>query len=335
MIETRPHVPDAPAIPGLSFRMFDPVRDYQAYADLVGEANRTDGVDYAPAADELRVEFSHGTEFDPRRDIVLALVDGDLVAAGQTSVRTRDGKGVHQVEGWVRPEWRRRGLGRALLHWTELRAAEVARVDGRPPTRALSAWPDQTQVGATALYESEGYEIVRYGFMMVRDLAEPIPDLALPTGLEIRPVVERDHRRIWDADTEAFRDHWDAAERVDADFEAWYATPGIDTGLWRVAWDRDEVAGSVMTFVWQVENETLGLSRGWLEHISVRRPWRRRGLASALIAEALLALRAAGLREAALGVDAENTSGALRVYEALGFRRVRTDVSYRKVFVAD
>jgi mycothiol synthase len=102
-----------------------------------------------------------------------------------------------------------------------------------------------------------------------------------------------------------------------------------------VAWDRDEVAGSVMTFVWQVENETLGLSRGWLEHISVRRPWRRRGLASALIAEALLALRAAGLREAALGVDAENTSGALRVYEALGFRRVRTDVSYRKVFVAD
>src|SRR4051812_9199734 len=138
MIETRPHVPDAPAIPGLSFRMFDPVRDYEAYADLVGDANRTDGVDYAPAADELRVEFSHGTEFDPRRDIVLALVDGDLVAAAQTSVRTRDGKGVHQVEGWVRPEWRRHGLGRALLRWTELRAAEVARVDGRPPTRALS-----------------------------------------------------------------------------------------------------------------------------------------------------------------------------------------------------
>jgi mycothiol synthase len=333
MIEARPHVPDAPAIPGLSFRMFDPVRDYESYADLVGDANRADGVDYAPAADDLRVEFGHG-EFDPRRDIVLALIEGELVAAAQTSVRTRDGIGVHAVEGWVRPEWRRRGLGRALLHWTERRAAEVARVDGRPPRRALSAWPDQTQLGATALYESEGYEIVRYGFMMARDLEESIPDLALPAGLEIRPVIERDHRRIWDADTEAFRDHWDAGERVDADFDAWFATPGIDTGLWRVAWDGDEVAGCVMTFVWQVENEKLGLSRGWLEHISVRRPWRRRGLASALIAEALRALRAAGLREAALGVDAENTSGALRVYEALGFRAVRTDVSYRKVFVA-
>ena len=335
MIETRIQLPDAPAISDLRFRMFDPARDYEAYADLIGEANRADGVDEVPTADNLRVEFSHGAEFDPRRDIVLAEIGGVLIAAAKTEVRTRDGIGVHHVEGWVRPAWRRRGLGRALLHWTERRSVEVARVDGRPPKRALSAWPDEDQVGATALYESEGYEIVRYGFMMVRDLADPIPDTPLPVGLEIRPVLETDHRRIWDADTEAFRDHWDSGERTEADFESWFATPGIDTRLWRVAWDGDEVAGSVMTFVWTAENEALGLSRGWLEHISVRRSWRRRGLASALITDALRALRDAGLAEAALGVDAENVSGALRVYEAIGFRRARTGVSYRKMFTAD
>jgi mycothiol synthase len=91
----------------------------------------------------------------------------------------------------------------------------------------------------------------------------------------------------------------------------------------------------VMTFVWPHENQALGLSRGWLEHISVRRPWRKRGLASALIVDSLRALREAGLAEAALGVDAENVSGALRVYEAIGFRRARTGVSYRKAFSAD
>ena len=334
MIDIHIQLPDAPAIPGLTFRTFDPARDFQAFADLLGEANRADGVDYIPEVDGLRVEFRHAAEFDPRRDIMLAEIDGVLVAAAQTDVRTRDGIGVHQVEGWVRPAWRRRGLGRTLLHWTERRAAEVALVDGRPPQRALSSWPDEDQVGATALYGSEGYEIVRYGFMMVRDLTEPIPDLALPDSLEVRPVVEQDHRRIWDADTEAFRDHWNRAERTDADFDAWYAIPGNDTSLWRVAWDGDEVAGSVMTFVWPAENEALGLSRGWLEHISVRRPWRRRGLASALIADALRGLRDAGLEEAALGVDAENVSGALRVYEAIGFRRVRTGVSFRKAFSA-
>jgi ribosomal protein S18 acetylase RimI-like enzyme len=36
------------------------------------------------------------------------------------------------------------------------------------------------------------------------------------------------------------------------------------------------------------------------------------------------------MTEAALGVDAENPSGALRVYENLGFRRTRTGVAYRK-----
>ena len=334
MIETRIELPDAPAIPGLRFRMFDPAHDYERFVDLLAVANRADGIDELPTVEGLRADHAHAGAFDPRRDTILAEVEGALVAAASTVVRTRDGIGVHHNDGWVRPGWRRRGLGRALLHWTEQRALEVARVDGRPPNRALSAWPDEAQIGATALYESEGYRIVRYGFLMVRDLGEPIGDLALPMGLDIRPVVESDHRRIWDADEEAFRDHWNRAERTEADFAGWFAIPEIDTSLWRVAWDGDEVAGSVMTFIYPNDNDGLGMKRGWLEHISVRRPWRRRGLASALIAEALRGLRDTGMTEAALGVDSENVTGALRVYESIGFRRSRTGVSYRKDFTA-
>jgi mycothiol synthase len=335
MIDTWIQLPAAPPIPGLRFRMFDPSRDYEAIVELLREANVADGVDYLPTVEGLRSDHEHGGEYDPRRDLILAELEGDLVAAAETSVRTRDGIGVHQVEGWVRPAWRRQGLGRALLAWTERRAAEVAQVDGRPAERALTAWPDEDQVGATTLYASAGYEIVRYGYLMTRDLADAIPDLPLPEGLEIRPVAETDHRRIWAADEEAFRDHWGRAERTDADFERWFSMPEIDTQLWRVAWDGPEVAGSVMPFIFPTDNELLGMRRGWLEHISVRRPWRRRGLASALIAESLRTLRDAGMTEAALGVDAENISGALRLYESLGFRRARTGVSYRKAFTAD
>jgi ribosomal protein S18 acetylase RimI-like enzyme len=232
-----------------------------------------------------------------------------------------------------RGDRRRRNAGCAPggeVDRAEARAREVALVDGRTGERSLGSWPDEAQAGAVALYESEGYAIVRYGFMMVRDLTEPIPELPLPDGLEVRPVEPVDHRRIWDADVEAFRDHWDPGERTDADFEGWFASPELDTGLWRVAWDGDEVAGSVMNFIYPAENETLGQQRGWLDHVSVRRPWRRRGLASALIAASMRALRDVGMTEAALGVDAENPSGALRVYENLGFRRTRTGVAYRK-----
>jgi mycothiol synthase len=327
-------VDDAPAIPGLVLRAFDPGRDYPGLVDLIREANLADGIDWLPTVDQLRIDHEHADEYDPRRDLLVAEVDGSLVAAAQTDVRTRDGIGDHEVEGWVRPAWRRRGLGRALLGWTERRAAEVARVDGRPPARALTAWPDAEQAGAIALYEAAGYRIVRYGFLMVRDLADPIPERPLPVGLEIRPVTTDQHRAIWDADVEAFRDHWSAAERTDADFERWFAMPDLDTALWRVAWDGDQVAGSVMTFVYPTENELLGVTRGWLEHISVRRPWRRRGLASALIGRSLDLLRDRGLEQAALGVDAENLSGALRVYEAMGFIRHRTGIAYRKEFTA-
>ena len=198
--------------------------------------------------------------------------------------------------------------------------------------RELETWIDQNEVGAAVLLAQEGYQVVRHGLRMVRDLALPIGSLDLPPGLEIRPVVEADHRRIWDADVEAFRDHWNSAERTEADYEGWFTNPELNTDLWRVAWAGDEVAGAVMPSISPIENELLAIKRGWLEHVSVRRPWRRQGLASALIVASMLALRAAGMTEAALGVDADNLTGAVGVYERLGFRRARTTVKYSKDF---
>ena len=320
----------AESIPGLRLRPFDPERDIDGLVDLIFEANVADAVDYIPTAENLRVEFERGPDFDPDRDVLVAETDGRIVGATLQRGRLRAGTVVHYFDGWVRPAFRRRGLGRELLHWSEARAREIARTwDGDGP-HAVGGWPDEQQAGAIALFESEGYKVVRYGNMMVRPLDEPIVDAPLPDGLEIRPVRPDDHRRIWEADAEAFRDHWEAAARTEEDFTAWYASPELDTSLWRVAWDGDEVAGSVMTFIFPNENERLGVNRGWLQHISVRRPWRRRGLASALITESLQLLRERGLSEAALDVDAENTSGALRLYESHGFRKSRMGISYRK-----
>jgi len=233
-----------------------------------------------------------------------------------------------------RPGFRRRGIGTLLVDWVEQRAAQVAAVDGRAGPRELETWIDQTQAGAVALLEARGYGIGRYGFLMTRDISEPIELFELPGGLEIRPVEEAHHRQIWDADAEAFRDSWNSAERTEADYESWFAEPELDTSLWRIAWAGDEVAGVVMPSIWPAENEALGIRRGWLNHVSVRRPWRRLGVASALIVAALDGLRSAGMTEAALGTDAENVAGAVQVYERLGFRRARTTVKYRKGFKA-
>ena len=203
-------LPDAPPVAGLRFRSFDMDRDVAPLADLIVEADLADQDNYLPSVDDLRNELEHQAGFDPARDMLLAEVDGKLVGGTLRTTRVRAGVVQHELDGWVRPEHRRQGIGRALLHWTEARAREAAGEWTGSEPHSITRWVSDTQIGAVALLEAEGYGRVRYGFMMVRDLAEPIPDAPLPDGLDVRPVVEADHRRIWDADTEAFRDHWDA-----------------------------------------------------------------------------------------------------------------------------
>jgi ribosomal protein S18 acetylase RimI-like enzyme len=87
-----------------------------------------------------------------------------------------------------------------------------------------------------------------------------------------------------------------------------------------------------MVEIARMENEALGVRRGWLHRVSVRRPWRRRGLASALIVSALAGLLDAGMTDAMLGVDTENPSGALHLYESLGFVVHEHATTYRKAW---
>ena len=323
----------APRIERLVVRAFDLQRDLEALAEHIAAVNVHDGDDWIPTPAALAHDLANTPGRDPGRDIVLAELDGAIVGSALTSWRIRAERVFHHVELRVRPDLRRRGLGRALLAWAEGRVTEGLAVGTMGPTdlpHVLNGWAD-FEVAATGPFaEAAGYEIDGYGVLMTRSLDEPLPEAHLPAGLEVRPVRPEDHRRIWDADIEAFRDHRDPALRTEADFVRWFGHPDIDTSLWDVAWDGDEVAGSVMTFIFPEENARLVLDRGWLEHVSVRRPWRKRGLASALMVRSMARLRERGMHEVTLGADAENLTGAVRVYEALGFRRTRTGASYVK-----
>ena len=323
-----------PAIEGLVVRHFESDRDYPGMAELISQVNAHDGVDWIPSSEGLRNDWTHHDGFDPGRDVLVIELNGVLMASVEHTWRVR-GESIHQhILVVVAPPVRRRGIGRALLDWAEASVlsglATGERGASLPFPHLFTGWAELEVPDVLPWATAAGYEINGYGVMMTRPLADPIPSVPLPDGLELRSVRPGDHRAIWDADTEAFQDHRDPDRRTEADFEGWYAQPDLDTALWLVAWDGNEVAGSVMNFVFRDENARLGVGRGWLEHVSVRRPWRKRGLASALIARSMEVLRDLGLDEAALGADAENLSGAVRLYEALGFRRSRTAARYRK-----
>ncbi len=323
-----------PTIDGLVVRHFDQDADYVGVAELLCVANAHDGVDWLPSAETLRNDWTHTDGLELSEDVLVVEVHGAVGAYAEHSWRVRGGSVFHHLHVAVKPDLRRRGLGRALLGWAEARVARGLAAGqlgaGLGMPHRVSGWADLEIPAVLPWATAAGYVVDGYGVTMTRPLALPIPDLALPAGLRLRPVRTEDHRAIWDADTEAFQDHRDPMLRTEADYEGWYSQPDLDTGLWLVAWDGDEVAGSVMNFVFADENARLGVHRGWVEHVSVRRRWRRRGLGSALIARSLVMLKGLGLDEAALGADAENLTGAVHVYETLGFRRVRTAARYRK-----
>jgi ribosomal protein S18 acetylase RimI-like enzyme len=180
-------------------------------------------------------------------------------------------------------------------------------------------WIDEKQIGRTALAKSEGYEAVRWFFEMERPL-EALPDLQpLPDGLEVRPVTVDDAPAIWHADHDAFQDHWGGWDPSEASMRRWIESQEFDPGLFVVGWDGNEIAGAVLNAIYADENEELGLRRGWLDSVFTRRAWRGRGLARALIGRSLHLLAERGMDTAALGVDADNPSGALRLYESCGF----------------
>lgn len=327
------HVADAPAMDGLRFRRpRGDESDYEAMAAVITAASLHDGLEEIQLARHVREELEATPGVDPAVDVVVAEVDGRMVAEAGVQRTVRDGLVVYDLWGHVHPDVRRRGLGQALLRENLRRARERAHDELPGTATEIRSHAQEHETANRSLLDAHGLEPIRWFFLMRRPTLDDIPDAPLPEGLEFRPVTAAQHRAIFDAEVEAFRDHWSSREKTEQDFERTFAREELTTDLWVVAWDGDQVAGVVQNWIWPEENATLGVERGWLEHISVRRPWRRRGVGRAITAEALRRLAGAGMTEASLGVDAENPTGALGLYEGLGFEVRQRWLTYRGFF---
>jgi ribosomal protein S18 acetylase RimI-like enzyme len=324
-------VPGAPAIPGLRFRHFAGPTDFPAMVEITNRSAAADGVERVTSLLEMSNFYSHPVNCDPERDLILAEVSRNPVGYARVNWREeRDGLRLYFHWAALLPEWRRRGIGAALLRACQRRLREMAAELPPAAASALTSHVAEGELGANALLRMDGYRPARYSYLMVRPTLEMIPELPLPDGLEVRPARPEHYHRVFEANEEAFQDHWGFIPRTEEDCERWLGEPATSPGLWQVAWEGDEIAGMVLSFINTEENLAFRRRRGYTEDVCVRRPWRRRGLARALLARSLALLRERGMTEAALGVDTENPSGALQLYESLGYRPVQSWTLYRK-----
>lgn len=324
---------DAPAIRGLRFRHYRGEEDLPAMLGVYTAAHEADGLEEVTTLEQMTLNYATLVNCDPARDLVIAEVDGEAVAYARVFWNDLvEGGRSYENFGFVHPAWRRRGIGGAMHSRNEVRLREIAAEHGDiGGPKWLASEGIDADPGNTALLLGNGYEPARFFYDMVAHSLEAIEERPMPDGIELRSVDRDQYRAIWLGSAEAFRDHWGEQEWTEEDWTRFDADPdNADPRFWRIGWADGEVAGAVVTTVPEEENARHGRSRVFVAMVSVRRPFRRRGLARALLAGSLVAAREAGFTSASLGVDTDSPTGATALYTSLGFVPEKTFTTYRK-----
>jgi ribosomal protein S18 acetylase RimI-like enzyme len=235
------------------------------------------------------------------------------------------------IWGMVAREFQNLGIGSHLLAWGEGRAGRV--LDLVPADVRVSyyaGFPVEDQP-AKALLEDNAWSRIRGNYTMRIDMDAPPPAPELPAGLSLRTFRPDDAEAVFRAVDESFRDHFG---HVDQPFESGFERfrhnmledPLFDSSLWFLAREDGEIAGFALCRRIAPDDPDCG----YVASLGVRRPWRKRGVGLALLRAAFGEFHARDFRKVSLGVDAENITGALRLYEKAGMHVIRQFEVYEK-----
>jgi len=223
------------------------------------------------------------------------------------------------IWGRTHPAHIGRGIGSYLLEWAERRASLA--ISKAPPEARVSLNCGILAIhqGGQELLKQSGYTLIRHGLRMVIELQSAPPLPVWPDGIQIRQIRDGELRAAFAAMREAFHDHWGYLETpFEEEFERFQhhvkSDPDYDPGLFFLAMDGEEIAGVNLSRRKVGDDPEMG----WVASLSVRRPWRKKGIGVGLLQHSFREFYYRGYRKVGLGVDAQNLTGALRLYEKAG-----------------
>jgi mycothiol synthase len=263
--------------------------------------------------DDLLTDW-HMPGFDLEKDAVV-VVEGDTIVAYAAFIRN------DYVDVYVHPEHRDKGIGEAMLDWSERRGLERA-----APGAEFTLGQVITSIDGrgASLLRARGYQPVRTYWRMSMPIGDSPTPPVWPDGVKVRTFdQERDSRAVYRLVQDAFADN----ERHTADsFEEWQAfmidREAFEPGLWFIAEANGEIVGCVLCPNYEEE--------GWIRQLAVARDWRRRGLGTALFRQAMTEFRRRGRAEIGLVVDSWNRTGAKELYERAGMTVAREHTRFEK-----
>jgi mycothiol synthase len=325
------HLPTPPALPGYTWR---PARREDAPA-IHRLRIAADKVDQSGGAGTLQDagRLFEDSWVNTETDTLLAMTPEGEVAALTVVFLNPQPEEEARAFIWdeVHPEQRGRGLEAFMLEWGEARGRQRLQAVPDGLARVLRSGSLDHLSHRTALLESHGFRPIRYFFRMRRDLSQPIPDAPLPDGLTLRTFSPELSAALHAAFNESFADHWSFEPVTEEDWRIFFMErETFRPDLTFIVMDGGEIAGYSINRIDPEENARQGIEEGWVGQLGTRRAWRKRGIATALLCASMRAFKAEGLGYATLGVDAENLTGALAIYERVGFAPVKRFVAFAK-----
>lgn len=292
------------------------VEDAAAIADLMNEVTLAEvGVPWT-SVEEVRDALTSPGRAPGFADVTLTAPDGTFAGYLSYDVSAKPVQ-VHAL-AFVRPSLDGRGLSAFLLRYAEGRCRAEAAAGGEPVVLRVSRFTGNEAAGR--LFTALGYGRVRTFWIMRIELRKA-PPVRVPEGITIRTFRPgADEAATYATLAEAFVDHWGAFPG----FEEWrhHEIEGegsvFDPSLWFLALDGDEVVGAACCRPSSPRVEDTAQ----VSELAVRRPWRRRGVALALLQAAFAELHRRGIPAVELAVDAQNPTGATALYERASMSEV-------------
>lgn len=320
------------SFPNISYRMWQNDHDYQIFADLQNQYNQKLGIDRRYNVADLKSGLVMHENYRPETMFYVAEAEG-LPICIQTFTQDKETNGPHLFfhKIAVHPQWVAHPFISELFDIVEQHYTAIAQtLDPAFAVHASCGYEEKEEWRKQMLSE-KGHAPIRYFFQMKRPAEMPIDLKPLPDGLQIKPVdtKEKEFKVIYASD-EAFKDHWGHTPLTEKMIQAWMENTDYNPSLWKVAWDGDQVAGSVLNFINEQENQALQRKRGYTEEITTTRAYRGKGVASALIAASIQMFQKMGMEEVALSVDTINPSGALGLYQSFGYEPYKQKVAVEK-----
>jgi GNAT superfamily N-acetyltransferase len=240
----------------------------------------------------------------------------------------------------VRPDARRCGVGTALIE----AALDRFRQRGLPPSTGpgLAEAQDWDVPSYRAFYQALGFRPVRRYLLLRWNLVAPLPTLPVNHEVAVRRATLQDLERIADLYARMYSPYWNwsregTVEDVREEYRARFAHR-----LSQKQSDRDylvavlagELVGGITARMDQAYNQLKGVAWGSLNPggVGVLPAYRRRGIGSRLLAEALALLRGRGMRHATVWTFSylERQAPAVALYQRSGATVARRKLGWEK-----